>query len=106
MNAMSTSTIEQNDTTVRRQPPYHLILLDDNDHTVDYVVLMCANLFGHSAEKAVAVAKEVHTKGRSIVFTGALEVVELKQEQVHAFGPDPLVPRCRGSMTAEIQASV
>lgn len=34
-----------------------------------------------------------------------LELAELKQEQIHAFGPDPLIPRCKGSMSAEIEST-
>ena len=25
------------------------------------------------------------------------------QDQIHSFGPDPLIPRCKGSMSAEIE---
>lgn len=87
----------------RRQPPYNVVLLNDDDHTVDYVVTMMKKLFAHPIEKGVLIAKEVHEKGRCIVWTGSMEVAELKQEQIHAFGADPLVPRCKGSMTAELE---
>jgi ATP-dependent Clp protease adaptor protein ClpS len=48
-------------------------------------------------------AKEVDEKGRVIVDTTSLERAELKQEQIHAFGPDPLIERCKGSMSAVIE---
>ena len=48
-------------------------------------------------------AKEVHTTGRVIVMTTALELAELKRDQIHAFGPDPLIDRCKGSMSATIE---
>jgi ATP-dependent Clp protease adaptor protein ClpS len=88
---------------VKRQPPYNVILLNDDDHTVDYVINMMQKLFGHPPEKGFAIAKEVHEKGRCIVATTTLEHAELKQEQIHAFGPDKLVARCKGSMSAEIE---
>jgi ATP-dependent Clp protease adaptor protein ClpS len=100
---MSTSTIEEVDTKVRRLPPYNLILQNDDDHTVEYVVAICQAVCGHSREKGLKIAEEVHITGRSIIFTGSLELAELKQEQIHAVGPDPLVPRCKGSMTAVIE---
>lgn len=100
---MSTSTIEEVDTKTRKLPPYNLILLNDDDHTVEYVVAICQAIFGHPREKGLRIAEEVHVTGRSIVFTGSLELAELKQEQVHSVGPDPLIPRCKGSMSAIIE---
>jgi ATP-dependent Clp protease adaptor protein ClpS len=87
----------------RRQPPYHVVLLNDDDHTFEYVIRMLKQLFGHQEEKGFKMAEEVHTKGRVIVLTTSREHAELKQDQIHAFGPDPLLPRCKGSMTAEIE---
>ncbi len=66
-------------------------------------VKLCSSIFGHPVEKGVEIAKEIHFQGRAIVFTGSLEVAELKQEQVHSMGPDPLVAKCKGSMTAVIE---
>ena len=89
----------------RRQPPYHVILLNDDDHSFDYVIRMLKELFGHPEEKGFQMAKEVDTTGRVIVLTTSKEHAELKQEQIHAFGPDPLIPRCAGSMSAVIEAA-
>jgi ATP-dependent Clp protease adaptor protein ClpS len=87
----------------KRQPPYHVILLNDDDHTYDYVIRMLGALFGHPREKAYLLAKEVDTKGRAIVDTTTKERAELKRDQIHAFGPDPLLPRSKGSMSAIIE---
>ena len=89
----------------KHQPPYHVILINDDDHTVDYVVLMMQKLFGKKPEDGIKIAEKVHREGRCIVLTTTLEHAELKQEQIHAFGPDPLIPRCKGSMTCELQAA-
>ena len=87
----------------KRQPPYHVILLNDDDHSFGYVIHMLQSLFGHPPERGFKMAEEVHTKGRVIVDTTSKERAELKQEQIHAFGPDPSIERCAGSMTAEIE---
>jgi ATP-dependent Clp protease adaptor protein ClpS len=87
----------------RRQPPYHVILLNDDDHTFDYVIRMLKQLFGHPEPKGFKLAEEVHTKGRVVVLTTTKEHAELKQDQIHAFGPDPLLPRSQGAMTAVIE---
>jgi ATP-dependent Clp protease adaptor protein ClpS len=88
---------------VRRQPPYHVILINDDDHTYEYVVRMLKELFGHPVEKGFRMAEEVDRTGRVIVLTTSREHAELKQDQIHAYGPDPLLDRCKGSMTAVIE---
>jgi ATP-dependent Clp protease adaptor protein ClpS len=88
----------------RRQPPYHVVLLDDDDHTYTYVVAMLQELFGHTREKAFLMACEVDSTGRVIVLTTSKEHAELKRDQIHAYGPDPLSSReSKGSMSAIIE---
>ncbi len=87
----------------KRQPPYNVVLLNDDDHSFDYVIHMLQTLFGHPPEKGYLMAHEVHTQGRVIVLTTTLEHAELKRDQIHAFGPDPLIQRCAGAMSAEIE---
>src|SRR4051812_16008382 len=84
-------------------PPYHVILLNDNDHSFEYVIAMMQKLFGHPREKGQLIAWEVHTQGRAICDTTSKERAELKCEQIHAFGPDPFIDRCQGSMSATIE---
>jgi ATP-dependent Clp protease adaptor protein ClpS len=96
-------TETQEDQQTRRQPPYHVILLNDDDHTYEYVILMLKELFGHPIEKGFLLAQLVDRTGRAIVCTTSLERAELKQDQIHSYGPDPRLPRCKGSMTAEIE---
>ena len=89
----------------KRQPPYNVVLLNDDDHTYEYVIEMLKALFGHPVEKGYQLAKIVDTKGRAIVCTTSLERAELKRDQIHAYGADPRIPRCKGSMTAELEAA-
>ena len=94
---------EKQDEKVKKQPPYHVILLNDDDHSYDYVIRMLKQLFGHPEERGFQMAKEVDSSGRVIVATTTLEHAELKRDQIHAFGPDPLITRCKGSMSATIE---
>ncbi len=87
----------------KRQPPYNVILLDDDDHTYEYVIQMLGRLFGHTVEKSFQMACEVDATGRVIVLTTTKEHAELKQDQIHAFGPDPLMAGCAGSMSCVIE---
>jgi ATP-dependent Clp protease adaptor protein ClpS len=88
---------------LKKQPPYHVILHNDDDHTFEYVIHMLQSLFGHPPERGYQLAYEVHTQGRVIVDTTTKERAELKRDQIHAFGRDDRLSRCQGSMTATIE---
>jgi len=90
----------------KRQPPYHVILWNDEAHTHLYVVLMLQRLFGYPPEKGYQLAVEVDTRGKAIVLTTTREHAELKRDQIHAFGKDDLVDDCSGSMRASIEPSL
>jgi ATP-dependent Clp protease adaptor protein ClpS len=40
-----------------------------------------------------------------IVLTTSKEHAELKRDQIHAYGPDAYIPRCKGSMSATIEST-
>lgn len=96
----TTRVIEETDSAV--EPPYHLILLDDNEHTYGYVIAMLGSIFGYAPEKGFAIACVVDKDGQAILMTGALDEVRLKQDAVHA-GADPAMPESKGSMSAVIE---
>lgn len=93
----------KNDRKPKRQPRYHVILWDDDDHSYEYVIRMMQTLFGHQFEMSYQLAKEVDSSGRVICLTTTKEHAELKMEQIHSFGKDDLIPRCKGSMSASIE---
>lgn len=84
-------------------PKYHVILLDDDDHTYDYVIEMLMATFRHSQQTAFEMACEVDARGRVIVDTTTKERAELKQQQIQSYGADWRIPHCRGSMSAIIE---
>jgi ATP-dependent Clp protease adaptor protein ClpS len=67
------------------------------------VIFMLKKIFGYSIEKGYKMALEVDATGRVVVATTHLEQAELKRDQIQAFGPDPLIPRCKGSMSATVE---
>jgi ATP-dependent Clp protease adaptor protein ClpS len=85
------------------QPPYHVILLDDDDHTYEYVIEMLGKIFGYAVPKAFEMAREVDLSGRCVVYTGSLEQAEFKRDKIHGYGADPRIARCAGSMTAVLE---
>jgi ATP-dependent Clp protease adaptor protein ClpS len=97
------SPVEKEEQVTEGLPPYNVVLLDDDDHSYEYVILMLRKVFGHPIQKGFEMAQEVDAKGRVIVATTNLEQAELKQDQIQSFGPDPLIPRCKGSMSATVE---
>ncbi|MFQ5806559.1 MAG: ATP-dependent Clp protease adaptor ClpS [Phycisphaerae bacterium] len=87
-------------------PWWHVILLDDDDHTYDYVIELLGKIFGHDLETAFRMACEVDTTGRVIVDTTSRERAELKRDQIHAYGRDWRLERSQGSMSATIEPAV
>lgn len=90
----------------KQLPPYHVVLLNDDDHSYEYVIEMLEVLFAHPPEKGFQMAKEVDLEGRVIVLTTHKEMAEFKRDQIHAYGEDPRVATCKGSMSATIEPAV
>lgn len=88
---------------VRLSPQWQVVLLDDDEHSYEYVIDMLGQLFGHSLETAFEMAQTVDRSGRVVVDTTTRERAELKQEQIHEYGPDWRILGCAGSMSAEIE---
>ena len=84
-------------------PLYQLVLLDDDEHTYQYVVEMLGSIFGYGREKAFALASIVDHAGRVVLETAGYEQVTGHQRQVHSYGADPRIPQCKGSMSAVVE---
>jgi len=84
-------------------PLYHVVLLDDDEHTYDYVIEMLQQLFCYSKQKAFQHAVEVDRTGRTIVITCELPQAEFARDQIHAFGADWRMPKSHGPMTAVLE---
>ncbi len=86
-----------------KSPLYRVVLLDDDDHTYDYVIEMLKKLFIFTSEQALRHAQEVDATGRTTLITCELPQAEFGRDQVHAYGPDWRLPRSKGSMSAIVE---
>lgn len=86
-------------------PFYNVVLLNDDEHTYEYVVEMLQKLFLHSKTDAFNHAVEVDTTGRTVVITCGLLEAEFGRDQIHAYGADWRMPASKGSMRAIIERS-
>jgi len=84
-------------------PPWNVVLLDDNDHTYEYVIEMLHRLFGYAIPECYLMARTVDTDGRVIVMTTHRERAELERDRIQAYGADPRIRTCKGSMTAILE---
>lgn len=87
----------------KRQPPYNVVILNDEEHTFEYVIELLTKLFGHPLETAQRLTWTIHTTGRAVVYTTHRERAELKREQVLAYGPDPRMTISKGPLACYIE---
>ncbi len=87
----------------KQMPPFHVVLLNDDDHSYEYVIEMLKSIFGHNDQHGFRLAEEVDDRGRAIVFTTHKVLAELKRDQIHSFGRDDRVATCQGSMSAVVE---
>ncbi len=72
----------------KQQPPYAVIVFNDDEHTFEYVVNTFMKVFAYPAVKSFSLALQIHNEGRGIVWSGTREEAELKRDQIRSAGPD------------------
>ncbi len=103
---MPTETLIEDQVAAPKKKPlplWNVVLLDDDAHTYEYVIEMLHRLFGHPLQTCFQMAREVDLTGRVIVFSTHRERAELERDRIHSYGADPLIPHCKGSMSALIE---
>jgi len=103
--AYLTETLEDVDQAndISLDPLFHVILLNDDHHSDTYVVEMLGRLFFISPVQAFRHAVEVDSTGRSIIITCEKPAAEYARDQIHAYGRDPRIKTCAGSMSAVLE---
>ncbi len=79
------------------------MLLNDDDHTAEYVLEMLEQLFAIAEAQGWKHVIEVDSTGRTVVVTCDLSAAEFGRDQIHAFGADWRIARCKGSMSAIVE---
>lgn len=78
----------RSDATPKRQPPYAVVLFNDDEHSFQYVIETLMKVFGYPLERSYSLTVQVHNEGKGIVWSGSREVAELKRDQIRSAGPD------------------
>ena len=104
---VSTQTVPRSSTAVetrtKKLPPYNVVILNDEEHSYDYVVELLTKLFAHPVATALELTIRIDKTGRAIVYTTHKEKAELKRDQVLAYGPDPRMQTSRGPLGCYIE---
>ena len=65
--------------------PWTVIVYDDPVNLTQYVTMVFKKVFGYSEDKAVVLMKQVHEKGRSLVWSVEKEKAEFYVQQLHSY---------------------
>lgn len=87
----------------RPVPLYRVVLLDDDDHTYDYVIEMLQQIFIFTMVEGYRHAEELERTGRTVLLVCELPEAEFARAQIHAYGADWRLPQSAGSMSALIE---
>jgi ATP-dependent Clp protease adaptor protein ClpS len=98
----SKTAIEQK-TRTKKLPPYNVIILNDEEHTFDYVIELLTKLFAHPLQTAIQLTWRIHLSGRAVVYTTHKEKAELKRDQVLSYGADPRMSISKGPLGCYIE---
>jgi ATP-dependent Clp protease adaptor protein ClpS len=85
VNGITTRPKTDETTQTRRVPPYHVILLNDDHHSMEFVIEVLCKALGYCVDRSVELMMKAHTDGRAVVYTGPHEVAELKADQITTF---------------------
>ncbi len=76
--------IPKTEQNTQLETPWNVIVHDDPVNLMEYVTKILMKVFNYSQGKAEKMMVEVHTLGRSVVWTGDKERVELYVQQLQA----------------------
>ncbi len=91
------------ETRTKKLPPFNVVILNDEEHTFDYVIELLTKLFAHPLKAAVELTWRIHLSGRAVVYTTHKEKAELKRDQVLSYGPDPRMDISKGPLGCYIE---
>ena len=84
MSNTTPDTKEKQQTQKQADLPWNVVVLDDPVNLQVYVTMVFKKVFGYNQTKAEKLMMEVHSQGRSVVWTGGREKAELYVQQLHS----------------------
>ncbi|MGJ8644129.1 MAG: ATP-dependent Clp protease adapter ClpS [Luteolibacter sp.] len=79
-----TTTITESKSDTSTQSPWNVIVHDDPVNLMAYVTHVLIKVFGYNEAQANKLMLEVHNDGRSVVWSGELEMAEFYAQQLQS----------------------
>jgi len=77
--------LEEAKPKLKRPPMCKVVVINDDFTPMDFVVQVLQQFFHHDREKAVQIMLQIHSQGRGVAGTYAVEIAETKTAQVNAY---------------------
>ena len=72
-------------TKTQKDMPWSVLVLNDPVNLMSYVTMVLKRVFGYDEQRATLLMMEVHTQGRSVVWSGTREKAEFYVQQLHGW---------------------
>lgn len=79
------TTKKKNKAKTQKDMPWSVVVLNDPVNLQAYVTMVFKRVFGYPQSRAEKLMMEVHTAGRSVVWSGAREKAEFYVQQLHGW---------------------
>lgn len=85
MPSSTPKTIKKQQPKTAKDVPWNVVVLNDPVNLQAYVTMVFKRVFGYPQARAETLMMEVHTLGRSVVWTGGREKAEFYVQQLHGW---------------------
>lgn len=73
--------LTESDAKAKRAPLWKVLFHNDDKTTMEFVVFVLMQFYGHSTESSIEIMLKIHDTGIGLAGTYPREIAELKQEQ-------------------------
>ncbi len=80
-----TEIFTETKTSAELDQPWNVLVYDDPVNYMGFVALVFRRVFGYPEEKADMLMMQVHTEGKSVVWTGVREKAEFYVQQLQSY---------------------
>lgn len=81
---MDEAVVAESKPKLKQPPLYRVLIHNDNYTTMEFVVYVLTNVFGHTEAEATRIMLQVHLKGVGVAGVYTYEIAETKVEKVSA----------------------
>ncbi len=83
---------------------FAVVLHNDPLNGVEFVTKVIKSVFGYGTSKAIWLMLKAHVTGSSVLWVGPKSIATEKQNEMVAFGPDPMVEKATEALKVTVEA--